>query len=827
MGTKIIIAVFLGLLPCHFSQQSETTVERINGALNTFFEKYPQEKVYLQFDRQHYNSGDTIWYKAYVTYKNSPSTISKILYVEFMDARGTIIKRQILSSPDGAATGSLTLDNKFSSGLYYVRAYTAWMMNFDPGFYFYECLSIDVIGGSPSASRPTKAEDCLVSFYPEGGSLVEGLTSLVGVKAIGKAGFPEIIAGKIIDGKGNKKADLSTNESGLGSFIIHPLSGENYSALIDLLDGSTKKIPLAPVAKSGIVFHTQTGGADSVYFRMSRSVRDKERFEHLIICSEMEGMANFTYLNFDSATAGNNNNTILDAPSLLSTEKFHPGILHLTIFNDQGKPLAERLVYLQNIKPIGLDLKPTELNLAPHALNNFELNIPGTEGGKYSVSVTDVSMDETAPPEKNIVSDILLTSDIKDFTAKSAHLADSRDSKDVDLLMLTSGWSRFHWDELFKKHLTPPAFFPEQSLSIRGRAYKMKKNQSEPLDGGQIPMMIKMPDGTLRDIVTVHVDSAGFFALNNLDFDDSISVYLKNSVETKKHREQNISVKFDRSPVDSINFAVIPRWERQVVISNSTTISKEHSLAPVTISARPRTEADSMIAANVGGSYFDFTNDRSAGHDYSTNVLDFILTNAQGLSVKYENQGGENIPIIAWRPVFSAFVSKSQDQQLRANSPAIFLNDQQLTGEGGGDYDNAISMLKSITLSQVARIMIYPPGTKASASGGSANGVIYITTINRPEARDFDNTNHFDRITMAGFTTVHNFSSPDYATAKNLTVPDNRKTLYWNPNLQTDATHRQLNFSFYNNDSCRRFRVIVEGIDSHGSIMRIDRFFPE
>src|SRR5271163_102488 len=111
MRKKIFPAIiFASSLICASFILSDNPVEHINKALNIFFEKYPQEKVYIQLDRQHYTAGDTIWYKSYVTYKNAPSSISRILYVEMVDDHGTIIKRQTLPVEEGGADGDFVLD---------------------------------------------------------------------------------------------------------------------------------------------------------------------------------------------------------------------------------------------------------------------------------------------------------------------------------------------------------------------------------------------------------------------------------------------------------------------------------------------------------------------------------------------------------------------------------------------------------------------------------------------------------------------------------------------------------------------------------------------
>jgi hypothetical protein len=330
---------------------SDNPVVHINKALNIFFEKYPQEKVYLQFDKPHYSIGDTIWYKGYVTYKNAPSSISKILYVEIVDDNGEILKRQTLPVEEGGADGDFVLDGELPTGNYYIRSYTAWMMNFDPSFYFYNKIPIGLEENSDNQTESDDTANYHVEFFPEGGNLVEGLTSLVVFRSTNQNGSPQNTEGKIVDSSGKEIAELKTIHDGIGSFIIHPVAGNNYSAVIKMQKGQEKKIALPEIEKSGIVFHTETINSingDSVYFRISRSINRKDLYEHLIICAEMQGVSDFTYINFDSATAGNYNNTILTAPSPLSIDQFPPGILHLTVFNESGGVLAQRLVFLHN-----------------------------------------------------------------------------------------------------------------------------------------------------------------------------------------------------------------------------------------------------------------------------------------------------------------------------------------------------------------------------------------------------------------------------------------------------------------------------------------------
>lgn len=98
----------------------------------------PIEKVYLHFDKPYYAVGDTIWFKGYVTMGlNVPSPLSKILYVELISDRDSMVTSLKLPVENSVATGSFVLPYPdFKEGNYHVRAFTKWMLNRDGDYFF-------------------------------------------------------------------------------------------------------------------------------------------------------------------------------------------------------------------------------------------------------------------------------------------------------------------------------------------------------------------------------------------------------------------------------------------------------------------------------------------------------------------------------------------------------------------------------------------------------------------------------------------------------------------------------------------------------------------
>lgn len=133
---KIIFFCLLGITLLSF-KADETPIEKLLKQLVKLTENYPQEKVYLHFDKPYYAIGEDIWFKNYVVTaeKNEPSQLSKVLYVDFINQKNKIVSSLKLEVIDGFANGNINLADTLSSGTYRVRAYTNYMRNYNASFF--------------------------------------------------------------------------------------------------------------------------------------------------------------------------------------------------------------------------------------------------------------------------------------------------------------------------------------------------------------------------------------------------------------------------------------------------------------------------------------------------------------------------------------------------------------------------------------------------------------------------------------------------------------------------------------------------------------------
>lgn len=92
---------------------------------------HPHETVYLHLDREVYNAGDTIWFKAYVLdrVQLKARSISNSFFLKILDKEGRVVHNSKHPVFDSEVKGQVALDEQMKSGLYQVICYSSWMKN--------------------------------------------------------------------------------------------------------------------------------------------------------------------------------------------------------------------------------------------------------------------------------------------------------------------------------------------------------------------------------------------------------------------------------------------------------------------------------------------------------------------------------------------------------------------------------------------------------------------------------------------------------------------------------------------------------------------------
>lgn len=102
------------------------------------------EKPYVQTDRDYYYADEIMWLKGYMSYTMPlmKDTLSQSVYVELSDAKGKIVATRHYHIEEGKFRGDILFDKTWKPGLYQLKAYTAWMLNFDRQMIFTKTIGL-------------------------------------------------------------------------------------------------------------------------------------------------------------------------------------------------------------------------------------------------------------------------------------------------------------------------------------------------------------------------------------------------------------------------------------------------------------------------------------------------------------------------------------------------------------------------------------------------------------------------------------------------------------------------------------------------------------
>ncbi|HZH36973.1 MAG TPA: hypothetical protein VEX65_06850, partial [Flavisolibacter sp.] len=298
----------------------------------------PQEKIHVHFDKSYYNPGETIWFKAYLFSGLEPSLVSRNFYAELTDEQGLVISQKTAPLVFAGANSHFDIDSAFSKPAVYFRAYTVNMLNGDTGFLYTKQIRILTAKATPARQALPPSQTTL-SLLPEGGDLVEGIACTVAFKATNERGLPVTVSGSVTDNTGAKVADLNTLFNGMGSFTLLPQAGKTYTATWKAEGGKQNSTALPAAKREGVVL--KIAGADNgKRFIIHRTPEAGDALKQLHVIAFMNQQLMFKAdIDLRAKTT---------ASGTFPTGEIPSGILQVTVFDKNYKPLSERVSFVNN-----------------------------------------------------------------------------------------------------------------------------------------------------------------------------------------------------------------------------------------------------------------------------------------------------------------------------------------------------------------------------------------------------------------------------------------------------------------------------------------------
>jgi alpha-2-macroglobulin-like protein len=301
-----------------------------------------------------------------------------------------------------------------------------------------------------------------LQMFPEGGDLIAGYKNRVYVQAVQPNGKPaDLVATVVSDEMGQRNgrqnatvAEFRTEHEGRGRFEFIPDVQRHYSLKILKPAGIKKLYPLPQVKSQGAVIRSE-----KEVYKQGKPITlqigcTNKKVRVTVAKREIELTSRNLELGKHKASKAGGLN-----PVSLPLNSDADGVLTVTAWDEDGKPLAERLIFREQAKPLKISIKPDKTSYVPG--DNAKVTIKATDvDGKpvsavVGVTVTDDSvlqMVEKREQAPRLPVMVFLEPEVKDLADARVYLDPSNPKAPLatDLLLGTQGWRRFAFVDVDK-----------------------------------------------------------------------------------------------------------------------------------------------------------------------------------------------------------------------------------------------------------------------------------------------------------------------------------------------------------------------------------------
>lgn len=860
---SIPLGVLLCFSPLFAQSMQDTVITHFN-----LLEKVSQEKLYMHLDKPFYGAGEKIWWKGYLVNATTHQDNSKSNFIisELINRSDSIIERKKIRRDSLGFHHAFTLPPTLPAGDYYLRAYSNWMLNEDPDFFYSRNLkignaidntilsnieyqeeetrytakikfasntqeaygniqvryrifengkvkdkgkrktdesgriSIPLSDVKQSATRsievefddpqyiykktfylPAFTQDFDVTFFPEGGALLAVPHQSIAFKAQGADGFSKEVEGFICDNKGDTLTFFRSEHNGMGVFTLNPAGSNSYYAVVTSADSISKQFNLPPIEQKGIalsmIHHKQ-----EIRYEIQKT-ESTEWPQKMFLIAHTRGKLSILQPIHPEKTFVRMNDSL-----------FNEGITHFLLIDGQGNALSERLVFVPNRKSHQWEVLPDKPSYGKREKVSLQISVKDGNGspveGSFSVAITDRRSIRPDSLADNILSNLLLTSDLKGYVEDPGYYflrQDSRTLRLADFLMMTHGWRRHQLKNVLGMPSLNFTNFIESGQTISGRI--------KGFFGGDVkkgPIVVLAPKENIFD--STNTNDNGEFLINT-SFRDSTSFIIQ--ARTKK------------------GFAGV-----DIIVD-----------APQYPASLPKTPFHHGVATfmddyllNARDQYY------MEGGMRVYNLKEVVITEkrARPSSASIYTGGintytleGERLERIGAHTAFDAVRRlpgvniTGNEIHIRGNAdpPVIVIDDVV--------YEDDTDILTSLQVSDMSSLSILRGADTAILGFRGAAGAIVIT-LKDPKDLPAKPAQGIITYTPLGYSDSVEFYHPTYETPekKSAQRSDLRTTIYWNPSLPLDSEGKAT-VEYYTPDSTAPQDVLIEGVDRNGTVCRM------
>lgn len=684
-------------------------------------------------------------------------------------------------------------------------------------------ITINFDGYTEAISRsiPIVLNKIDLQFMPEGGTLVEGLSTNIAFKAINEFGKPADVKGAIKDENNNTAATFESFHDGMGQLAFTPQPGKKYRAELLKPAGVRQHFDLPTAAKYGLIMNVGRKGK-LLQFNIAAT-----RDINVLLTGQSKNDVH--YLQELSLKKG---------PQTIEVDadKFPAGIARFTITTSTRLPLAERLVFLHPERRLQVSITSDKERYQPREKVTLHLKTLDEKGqpvpSNFSLTVMDDKLWSLADDKQDhILSWLLMSSELHGKIEEPQFYFKEDEKRAIpalDLVMLTNGYRYFDYIDYLEK-TGRPKFSPDLNNIISGvivdkngkpvksTVYLLSSTNASNYDRGKVIQQVTEDDGV-------------FF------FTDITSAFSYHLLARSARRKETVSIKLLREGVD-----YIPSPARKV----KDPFEDDRLPPPLLAEKKNKDKVELMEDAFKEKDQQQKKTDNLALGKMDDRNLNEVIVLGYGTKLKRDVLAGSVVMVREADAI-------NTDPILALQGRVAGLSITKPTGAGGATIklrgqatlagnDQPLILLDGIPVEKISDAIIPADiasievlkDAAATAIYGSrgANGVILIMSKNNKRPSIIINLEHADyyasqtvQLKKDGYTVAKRFYAPKYLSPNTTTRDDFRETIYWNPVVQTNKDG-DASIEFYNSDANTTFRAIAEGIGFNGKPGRAEKTY--
>lgn len=774
LKSLVIAAAFMS-----FVQQAEA---QSADPIQSSFEKYTQynlhEKVFVHTDKSAYLTGEIMWFKLYVVDGtwHKPLDLSKVAYVDVLDNNSVPVMQTKLALKRGSGSGSIYIPVTLPNGTYKLRAYTNWMKNFSPDFYFEKAITIVNPQIAPGAAAATNAAFD-IQFFPEGGNLINGIPTKVAFKAVGQDGKGIDFAGAVVDKKNDTVAKFTPLKFGMGSFTFTPDIANTYKVIIRTANTVAVTKSLPAISKDGYAMQlTDNGNQLSINVNSVNTGSDGEIY---LFVHTGQSVKVAKYVSVSNGSA----------KFTIDKAQLGEGISHITVFDANRRPVCERLYFKHPTQLLAIDASADKPQYGNRSKVTVSYSAKDNSGNMQNANLS-LSVYRLDPFQKEDATDIAsyfwLNSDLKGFIESPGYYFKNNTAEvneAVDNLMLTQGWRKFQWKDVLSNKRPSFTFLPEYNGHlVTGKVTNTINNTP----GVDVVAYFAIP-GKRVQLFTSRSDSTGRLLFNTKDF------YGPGEIVVQTNTEHDSTYRIDiLSPFSE-------QYSKTLLPPFTVTADMQQSLEHASLGM----QVLNLYSGNEIKRYYDPQVDSSAffGKPYKTYKLD------------------DYTRFTTMEEVLREYI-----HELWVNRTDKRYHIKIISGEGFLDGDPLV-ILDGIPVFNIDKVLALDPlkiykldvmRDRYYWGATESEGILSYTTY-KGDLGGLDMDPHAVVLDYEGLQLQRVFYAPVYETTEQVAsrLPDFRNVLYWSPSLNSSAQGKK-QLSFYTGDQNGQYIGVIQGLTADG-----------